>query len=93
MRSKGGIETVALIEAIEFVNEIQLAKALVVSVQTVRRWRATWNGKELGTGPRPYKFGKSVRYRISEVQAWVLGNRQGTADAVPVRQGNLAAGA
>jgi predicted DNA-binding transcriptional regulator AlpA len=84
---------VALIEAIEFVNEIQLARALVVSVQTVRRWRATWNGNQTGVGPRPYKFGKSVRYRISEVQEWALGNRQGTAEAVPVAQGNLEAGA
>jgi predicted DNA-binding transcriptional regulator AlpA len=87
--TKGKKSAVTFIEAIKFVNENQLSNALVVSVQTVRRWRATWNGNKTGIGPRPYKFGKSVRYRISEVEEWAAGNRFGTAQAVPVVQGNL----
>lgn len=58
--------------AIDFVNESMLANALCVSLSTVRRWRTSWNatGGKTGTGPRPYRFGRSVRYRISEVEAW-----------------------
>jgi predicted DNA-binding transcriptional regulator AlpA len=66
--------------AIEFVTELQLARGLCLSVSTVRRWRDTWKatGWKSGTGPRPYKFGKAVRYRISEVEAWAEQQQQST---------------
>jgi predicted DNA-binding transcriptional regulator AlpA len=72
--------------AIDFVDEGMLARALCVSLSTVRRWRATWNatGGKSGDGPRPYRFGRSVRYRISEVEAWAEQHQAGSTASVAV---------
>ena len=42
-----------------------LATYLQVPVQTVYRWNTR------GTGPRPLRVGRHVRYRLSDVDAWV----------------------
>jgi predicted DNA-binding transcriptional regulator AlpA len=80
--------------AIEFVNETMLARALCMSLSSVRRWRSTWNanGGKFGIGPRPYRFGKSVRYRISECEEWAEQHRAGvslSAEDAPVASGRL----
>jgi excisionase family DNA binding protein len=43
----------------------QFADYLGVPLATVYRWN------HLGTGPRPLKIGKHVRYRREDVDAWL----------------------
>jgi excisionase family DNA binding protein len=49
----------------EFLSEHQVAELLCQSVRTIQKWRVT------GYGPAFYKFGRSVRYRRSEVAEWI----------------------
>jgi excisionase family DNA binding protein len=46
-------------------TERQTADYLQVAVGTLRRWRAE------GTGPPALRVGRTVRYRRSDVDAWV----------------------
>ena len=46
-------------------NERDVARLTSLSVATVRRWRL------LGQGPRYIKIGAAVRYRQSDVAAWL----------------------
>jgi predicted DNA-binding transcriptional regulator AlpA len=48
----------------EFLTVNELAAWFKVPVQTVY----SWNSK--GTGPKPLKFGRHVRYRRSEALRW-----------------------
>lgn len=43
----------------------QLAALLQVNPGTIRKWRCT------GRGPKPVKFERMVRYRASDVEAWI----------------------
>ncbi|MGP8244159.1 MAG: helix-turn-helix transcriptional regulator [Bryobacteraceae bacterium] len=52
-------------------GEHAVAKFYGVSVATVRRWR--W----LGTGPKFYKLGASVRYRMADLEAYLRSTRTG----------------
>jgi hypothetical protein len=65
---------------VEFIDETRLARALCFSLSTVRRWRDTWkaSGGASGTGPRPYRFGRLIRYRVDEVEAWASQYRGAT---------------
>ncbi len=45
-----------------------MAERYAVSIETVRKWRAT------GAGPRAIKAGKHVRYRGADVLAWEEAN-------------------
>jgi excisionase family DNA binding protein len=49
----------------ELLTEQELAKLLKVTVRTVRNWRAE------GTGPRPLRAGRGIRYRRRDVDAWL----------------------
>lgn len=49
-------------------TETDLAAVLEVEVRTLQSWRAE------GRGPDFVKLGKSVFYRVSDVQAWVEAN-------------------
>ena len=49
----------------EYLTEAELAELLRVSTKTVRTWR-----KE-GTGPPALRFGRGVRYRRRDVDAWL----------------------
>ncbi|MBD3946344.1 helix-turn-helix transcriptional regulator [Nocardioides ganghwensis] len=42
-----------------------LAALIAVPVATVYRWRSA------GSGPRGYRIGKHVRFRMSDVEAWL----------------------
>lgn len=53
-----------------FVEERQVADILCQSVRTIQKWRVT------GNGPSFYKLGRSVRYRLDEVQAWAEARRK-----------------
>jgi predicted DNA-binding transcriptional regulator AlpA len=50
---------------LEYCDEKYLARSLAVSLSTVRRWR------QFGSGPKFVRFGKSVRYRLVDVEEWV----------------------
>lgn len=43
----------------------QLAERLQVPVATVRMWR------HRGTGPKGVRLGRHVRYRASDLEAWI----------------------
>lgn len=49
----------------EFATEEQLAEALQVSVKTLQDWRYR------GRGPAYIRVGGAVRYRASDVAAWL----------------------
>lgn len=47
-----------------FLTTDELAARYKVPVETVRKWRSE------GTGPQGARFGKHVRYRLSDVERW-----------------------
>lgn len=49
----------------EFMDPEGLAALLGVPVRTVYAWR------HRGEGPRGYKVGRHVRYRVEDVEAWL----------------------
>jgi hypothetical protein len=50
---------------LEYCDEKLLAQSFAVSISTVRRWR------RIGGGPKFIHFGKSVRYKLADVEKWV----------------------
>jgi len=57
----------------QFINEVEVAKRLGLSCSTLRAWRFR------GVGPVYHKFGKSVRYHVDDVAAYVAENREDDA--------------
>lgn len=57
-------------------NTAQVAEQLQVAEQTLRYWR------HVGSGPPSIKVGRGVRYRQSDVDAWLADNTKG-AEAGP----------
>ncbi len=53
------------------------AKRINKPVATVYRWNST------GTGPAYYKLGNSIRYRVSDVEAWLESRRVESGQPVP----------
>lgn len=49
----------------EWIGIEQLAEELGVPVRTVYKWR------ELGTGPRGAVIGRRVKFRRSDIEAWI----------------------
>lgn len=47
-----------------------LADTFGVPLLTVRRWR------KYGKGPKGYRIGKHVKFRMSEVEAWLQAQRE-----------------
>ena len=60
----------------ELMTEKEVAQFLKVSVNTLRNYRS------LGIGPLFVKLGRSVRYRMADVLAWVNGKGGGTVAAL-----------
>ena len=56
---------------------IELAAYLGVPVSTVYDWRT--NGK----GPRAFRFGKRLKFAVSDVQVWIGQHRDPMHPAVP----------
>jgi len=54
----------------------ELADYCGVPLNTVRTWR------HRNVGPRGYKVGRHVRYRLSDVEAWILSDGA-TSEAQP----------
>ncbi|PHP64820.1 transcriptional regulator [Zhengella mangrovi] len=59
-------------------TETDVARQLGVSVRTLQSWRVK------GGGPVFSKLGRSVRYRPSDVDAWVAGNLTTSTSQVTV---------
>jgi excisionase family DNA binding protein len=53
----------------DFYTPQALAEYLNVSLSTVYQWRAR------GTGPQAHKLGRAVRFRKTDVEAWLEGQR------------------
>lgn len=49
----------------EFLKEKELSRLLNITVAALRRWRL------IGRGPQFTKLGSAVRYRKSEIEAWL----------------------
>lgn len=58
-------------------NAKALAKRLSVSERTIRRWH------QEGRLPKAVRFGRTVRWRASEIDDWLTDNTEG--DATPGR--------
>jgi len=56
-------------KAEDFISSSALADILTVPEATLRHWRKS------GTGPSFYRIGKHVRYRLSDVEAWLQDRR------------------
>ncbi|MDJ1371778.1 hypothetical protein C7K25_10430 [Gulosibacter molinativorax] len=48
-----------------------LGKLIEVSPQTLSDWRKTWRDGKTGEGPRFFKVGRLVRYRLEVVETWL----------------------
>lgn len=57
----------------EFINEKELAKLLGVSQKLIQHWRYH------DIGPTWYRLSRSIRYRRSEVEAWIAAQTKGGA--------------
>lgn len=59
------------------VNTTQAAKILEINEKTLTNWRST------GKSPKYIKVGRSVRYRLSDLTAWIEANsRHHTGEGV-----------
>lgn len=48
----------------QWLGNQDLARRYRVSIDTVRKWRAT------GAGPKGVRFGRHVRYSLAEIERW-----------------------
>lgn len=53
-----------------FLTTKEVAAKLGLSPQTIRMWR--WDG----TGPRYYRFHRSIFYKADDIEAWIRENYQ-----------------
>lgn len=49
----------------DLLNPVQLAEKICITVGTLAHWRYT------GQGPKFIKVGRNVRYRVSDIDAWL----------------------
>ena len=56
-------------------NEVQVAELLNLSERTLQGWRVT------GKGPTFEKFGRSVRYATTAVEAWIAAQERASTTA------------
>lgn len=62
----------------ELINERMAAETLAVAVRTLQWWRIR------GGGPKFVKLGRAVRYRRSDLLAWIDANtRRSTSATAP----------
>lgn len=53
----------------QLMSPVEVAAFLSVPLRTIYRWRSR------GDGPRGYRFGRHVRYRVDDVQDWLEDHR------------------
>ena len=58
-------QTSDILAAKRFITDVEIEHAYGIPRKTLQNWRV------LGKGPRFRKFGSGVRYKVSEVEAWV----------------------
>ena len=54
-----------ILAAKRFITDVEIEHAYGIPRKTLQNWRV------LGKGPRFRKFGSGVRYKVSDVEAWV----------------------
>ena len=54
----------------EMVTTKELAELIGVPVATLNNWRST------GRGPRSFRLGRSVKYLVADVAAWIKHQQQ-----------------
>ena len=59
-------------ESSDLLDEFGLARRLKVARSTLQNWRYT------GRGPRWIKLGRLIRYRMTDVDAFLLANTKGS---------------
>lgn len=60
----------------DLLSPADLAEHLGVSIRTIYNWRSS------NTGPQGFRVGRHVRYRRSDVEAWIVDqHRQAAEDA------------
>ena len=59
-----------------YLNEHEVSDVLGIPVCTLQRWRWMSRKSEVTTGPKFHKFGRSVRYDVADIQAYVESARQ-----------------
>lgn len=52
----------------EMLTEVDAAKKLNIAIKTLQGWRLK------GGGPNFCKFGRSVRYRTTDIENWISSN-------------------
>lgn len=57
-------------DAPAFIDEKEAARRLCLSVRTLQQWRLT------GGGPVYCKFGRSVRYSVDDINAFIAEHRR-----------------
>jgi predicted DNA-binding transcriptional regulator AlpA len=60
----------------KYLNEHQVSEALGIPVGTLQRWRWQSRKRDEIAGPKFHKFGRLVRYRVADIQAYVESARQ-----------------
>ncbi len=58
-------DAAGLLDRQALITPTELSAFLQVPVGTLRQWRY------LGTGPRPLRLGRQVRYEAAEVRRWI----------------------
>jgi predicted site-specific integrase-resolvase len=64
----------------KMLTEAQISEMFGISQATLRTWR--WQKK----GPRYYKAGRNIRYKIEDVDAYFVGQPVETVDSVKTQQ-------
>lgn len=54
----------------QWIDEHEAAGMIGLAVPTLQSYRSRLNG-----GPPYYKFGRAVRYRVDEIEAWAASRR------------------
>ncbi len=55
--------------SLDLLTEKQLSQGTGIPCNTLRYWRAN------GEGPPYHRLGRSIRYRLSDVEAWLEENK------------------
>ena len=58
----------------QLLNEREAAKFMRISVQLLRKWRAS------GRGPEHIKLGKCVRYHMHDIERFIASQRSSSID-------------
>ena len=73
--SKRLVSSELSVEVPGYLDEVEVAERLCLSPRTLQNWRLK------GEGPTFVKFGRSVRYSVATLEAWVAGRERSSTTA------------